>query len=207
MVLGAAAVTQQFWNPSVDEAPSNDIKELAASRSFGSVLDIGCGSGRNLAPFAARGCRLYGIDIDHGAVSTTRQRLRDTVADSLDVQLGDVRSYAAERQFDLVICHGVLHFLRRAERRDVYSRLASCVASGGLISVVMFNSRIPIPDDLRGLIPEPAEDSNELRSAFPGWTEVRFRSYDYEDEHDGGRIKHVHSIDRLIAQAPASDSV
>jgi SAM-dependent methyltransferase len=205
--LGEVPMSQQFWNPSIDKEPSGDIRELAASHSFGSVLDVGCGSGRNLAPFAVRGCSLYGIDIDPRAVSATRQRLRDTAADSVDVQLVDVRSYAESRQFDLVICYGVLHFLRRAERREVYSRLAGRVAPGGLISVVMFNSRIPIPDDLCELMPEPAKDSNELRSAFAGWTEVSFRSYDYPDDHDDGRIKHVHSIDRLIAQAPASDSV
>jgi hypothetical protein len=34
---------------------------------------------------------------------------------------------------------------------------------------------------------------------------MTFRSYDYRDEHCRGTIRHMHAIDRLIAQAPAAD--
>ncbi|MFD0744019.1 class I SAM-dependent methyltransferase [Phytohabitans flavus] len=175
---------------------------MAASRPFSSVLDIGCGNGRNLLPFVDKRCVLYAIDADPGAVRETRQRFSDLPPARLRVSVADVRSFLPDRRFDLVICHGVLHFLAKRDRERAYGRIASWVAPGGLVSIVAFNKRIPIPDDLAPLMPEPAEDSGELLDAFPGWERIKFRSYDFQDEHDGGRIRHDHSIDRLIARAP-----
>ncbi|UWZ34520.1 class I SAM-dependent methyltransferase [Dactylosporangium roseum] len=194
-----------FWNPSPDGDPSEDVKELAAASTFSSVLDVGCGTGRNLVPFVGQQCTLHAVDADPEAARATEQRFADLEPDRIRVKVADVRSFAPGRRFGLVICHGVLHFLARRERLRAYRRIASWVEPGGLVSIVAFNSRRPIPDDLAPLMPEPAEGSTELLHAFPGWDQVKFRSYDYRDEHCGGTVRHVHSIDRLIARAPMGD--
>jgi SAM-dependent methyltransferase len=191
-----------FWNPSADGEPSVEICELAAAYPFRAVLDAGCGTGRNLVPFDKPGASLYGLDLDEKAVSAARLRLRNGQSDSTCIERVDLRDYEPDCQFDLVICHGVLHFLRRAERLAVYNRIKSWTAPNGCISIVMFNARVPIPQDLRHLMPEPPEDSDELLDAFLGWIHLSFRSYVYNDEHHEGRIKHTHSIDRLIVRSP-----
>jgi SAM-dependent methyltransferase len=204
VVVGETAVTGTFWNPSAADDPSDDIRELAAPQTISSVLDVGCGTGRNLVPFVDQPCSLHAIDADPQAVQATERRLADVPPGRLNASVADLRSFVPTRRFDLVICHGVLHFLTRRDREQAYRRIAAWVEPGGLISVVAFNSRIAIPNDLIPLMPEPA-DSDELRHAFPRWREIKFRSYDFQDEHCGGQIRHTHSIDRLIARAPGVD--
>ena len=37
------------------------------------VLEIGCGEGGNLVPFAEKGCQVYGIDISAGKIDNARK--------------------------------------------------------------------------------------------------------------------------------------
>ncbi len=190
------------WNPTADDPPSKDVQELAAHWSPSSVLDVGCGTGRNLAPFDRPGCALYGFDRDLDAVKVARSRFERHKGDAISIWQADLRTYEAEQTFDLVLCYGVLHFLLRLERLQAYAKLKSWVAPGGLISVVMFNAVTPIPDDLRSLMPEAPSDSQEILTAFEEWSIIRHRSYTYEDSHNAGTTRHTHSIDRLQARKP-----
>ena len=40
------------------------------------VLEIGCGEGGNLVPFAEEGCQVYGIDISAGKIETQGNSLQ-----------------------------------------------------------------------------------------------------------------------------------
>jgi hypothetical protein len=100
------------------------------------------------------------------------------------------------------LCYGVLHFLTSTERTTAYDRLRSWLEPGGLISLVMFTAREPIPVDLQGLMPEPAIDDSEIIEAFADWETVRFRSYVYHDTHCGGTLHHKHAVVRLCARKP-----
>ena len=41
------------------------------------VLEIGCGEGGNLVPFAEKGCQVYGIDISAGKIDNARKFFAD----------------------------------------------------------------------------------------------------------------------------------
>ncbi|WP_371655523.1 MULTISPECIES: class I SAM-dependent methyltransferase [unclassified Streptomyces] len=190
-----------IWNPSKGDLPSIEIAKLAESWRFYSVLDVGCGWGRNLVPFTNVAEILHGFDLDEQAVCAARMQLKESSAE-VSVWQSDLLSVELDHSYDLVICYGVMHFLKRQQRMRAYSRLRSWVKPGGLLAVASFNALVPIPADLQPLIAEPPEDSSELYEQFSGWDTLFARSYVYEDEHEGG-IKHTHSIDRLMVRAPA----
>lgn len=191
------------WNPAKGGAPSAEIAELGASQHFSSVLDAGCGWGRNLAVFAGGAEVLHGFDLDEEGVLATRRRLAGEEGRAeVRVWQEDLRTAEPERGYDLVICYGVTHFLTHRQRMDVYRRLRSWVRPSGTLAVASFNTATPIPPDLRPLMPEPPKDRHEFLDAFAGWEVVRARSHTYQDEHEGG-IRHTHSIDRLMVRAPA----
>lgn len=192
----------EVWNPAKGGPSSTEIGELARSHAVASVLDVGCGWGRNLAAFSATARALHGFDTDRDGVLAARNRLAGSGAD-VRLWIGDLRAMPLRRRYELVICYGVLHFLTQAERTTAYDALASWTAPGGLLAIASFNAAVPIPDDLRPLMPEPPEDSDELRDQFTRWEPVMSRSHVYEDEHEGG-IRHTHSIDRLIVRAPTT---
>ena len=63
------------WNPAFDGPPSEEAVRLSREWPFESVLDVGCGSGRNLLPYAGRGALLVGFDLDESAVRAARTRV------------------------------------------------------------------------------------------------------------------------------------
>ncbi|MDB5147721.1 MAG: Methyltransferase protein [Mucilaginibacter sp.] len=85
------------------------------------VLDAGCGSGRNIAYFLQNDFSVYGIDQSEHAVELAKRLSADLCPDhSPDkFKLAAVESLPFDDgQFDLVICSAVLHFANDAEHFD-----------------------------------------------------------------------------------------
>lgn len=72
-------------------------------RSAASVLEIGCGAGRLLAPLAELGGRLVGVDIDRGMLAAASDALPPTHRDRVRLLRADMRRLALEETFDRVI--------------------------------------------------------------------------------------------------------
>lgn len=80
-----------------------------------SLLDAGCGNGRNLRYFLRNGYRVFAVDADQRAVQYVRE-LATGLAPNLPDEnflVADVADLPfATRQFDLVISSAVLHFAK-----------------------------------------------------------------------------------------------
>lgn len=189
---------KSVWNPSRAGRPSTEVAQLAESHRFSAVLDVGCGWGRNMVPFASTASELHGFDLDREGVSQAKALLAESPA-RIKLWHADVRKVHLRGAYDLVICYGVTHFFTPQERAHAYNSLEEWVAPGGILAISSFNSSTPIPMDLRPLMPEPPASSAELIGRFSHWESVFSRSHTYQDEHEGG-IKHTHSIDRLIVR-------
>ena len=110
-----------------------------------SVLDIGCGAGRNLAVLAHVGATITAVDADPTAVDACSQRLRQgpgnhrcTVARLPDLDL--------EQRFDAVLSIAVLHF---APDQAAFHRWADAcwerLLPGGVF-LARLATRIALPD-------------------------------------------------------------
>ena len=129
------------------------------------ILDAGCGDGRNLRYFLARGFEVYGIDEDPAAISATR-KLAAAVAPGLP--LDNIRQGAlhvlpwTDGRFDAVICSAVLHFARDRGHFDrmldemwrvlnrgglFFARLASSIGIEPLLSDTTGRVRLPDGSD------------------------------------------------------------
>jgi tellurite methyltransferase len=104
-----------------------------------SVLDAGCGEGRNLHWFLKEGYPVWGIDSNPAAI-----RMLRFVAASLQ------KGYSLERftsgtleampyadgQFDAVICSAVLHFAEHEEQfRQMWAELWRVLRPGGILFI------------------------------------------------------------------------
>jgi SAM-dependent methyltransferase len=101
------------------------------------VLDAGCGSGRNLVYFLRRGLTCYGIDRDERAIEDVR-RLAAHAAPSLPSEsfqvgvLDDLPWQAAS--MDAVVCSAVLHFATdQAHFGRMISEMWRVLKGGGLL--------------------------------------------------------------------------
>jgi tellurite methyltransferase len=83
-----------------------------------SVLDAGCGGGRNLIWFLRSGYEVFGVDENPAAVRQVRS-LAGQLAPALPPESFQVAGVDAlpfpERRFDVVVCSAVLHFARDEE--------------------------------------------------------------------------------------------
>ncbi|MEA2183692.1 MAG: hypothetical protein QOK16_4499 [Solirubrobacteraceae bacterium] len=68
----------------------------------GSLLDIGCGTGRDLAYFAERVGDCVGVDVQEGMIAYARER-RPTI----DFRVGDMRTLRLGRTFEAITCLGI----------------------------------------------------------------------------------------------------
>lgn len=83
-----------------------------------SVLDVGCGGGRNIVYFLNQGLKVYGVDPDFECIAFSQELSRFLQPQN---QISNFKIAVAEdlpfqdSQFDLVISSAVLHFARNAE--------------------------------------------------------------------------------------------
>lgn len=76
------------------------------------VLDVGCGSGRNLLFLSSAGVsNMVGIDYAENMIVLARKRCQACGLKNVDIILGDVTTYPFEEKFDVVVALGVFDYL------------------------------------------------------------------------------------------------
>ncbi|MDQ3648637.1 MAG: class I SAM-dependent methyltransferase [Actinomycetota bacterium] len=88
---------------SYEHADTVDQRFLAqlARTAEGPLLEVPCGSGRNLRLLAVHGKRVTGVDIEPAMVAAARQAVAD--AAGVEVRLGDMRSLSLAERVGLVL--------------------------------------------------------------------------------------------------------
>lgn len=116
----------------------------------GSVLEIGCGTGRNLLHVAARypGRKLYGIDISDEMLKTACANLHRHDLPMVRLAQADATGFNARKalqqdQFDRVYLSYTLSMI--PEWRTALQHAATLVAPGGELHVVDFGSCEMLP--------------------------------------------------------------
>jgi SAM-dependent methyltransferase len=113
-------------------------RRLAAHHG-GRVLELGCGTGRVLAPLARAGVPIVGVDRSAPMLARARRRLRRAeAAASAAIVRADIRALPfAPSTFDLVIApYGVVQSLtREADLAAALAAIANVVRRGGAVGV------------------------------------------------------------------------
>ena len=128
------------------------------------VLDAGCGYGRNLVHLLRSGCRVFALDQDPQAVDHVRQ-LSESLQTGLpaeNFQTGSIENMPfPDAIADVVLCNAVLHFARDDRHfRAMLAELWRVLKPGGML-FCRLGSRIGMDFQLlRGnifLIPDGSE--------------------------------------------------
>ena len=78
------------------------------------ILDLGCGSGRNLIILETLGCEIYGVDQSAQAIDSCRRQLQSFKEEHFYV--GDLLQHPFQTEhFDVVICNALFHFAKDQE--------------------------------------------------------------------------------------------
>lgn len=119
-----AATTEKYFMPYVSRFVNLD---------GASVLEVGCGEGGNLLPFARMGCRVVGVDLSPLRIDEARKFFsQEDAAGTFVCQ--DVFEYAGDgRKFDLIMAHDVIEHIGRKVR--MLGGLRRLLAPGGRLFV------------------------------------------------------------------------
>jgi SAM-dependent methyltransferase len=124
-----AAAFASDWH---DQPPPADLHDIV-KRFFikgGTTVDIGCGSGREVAWLNASGFPARGFDASEGLLAEARARYPDLAF--AHAQLPDLRGIAADT-FDNVLCETVIMHLDRVQIAPSVRRMFEIAKPGGIL--------------------------------------------------------------------------
>lgn len=98
-----------------------------------SVLEIGCGEGGNLLPFAQSGCSVTGIDLSSQKIEEGKKLFEKYGAEArlFHEDFFDFKSPDG-KLFDLLIVHDVIEHVDRDMKRDFFKKAGEMLNPGGI---------------------------------------------------------------------------
>jgi SAM-dependent methyltransferase len=122
------------------------IVEHARLPAGGTILDVGCGTGRHSVPLAARGYRVTGVDLSPGMLAVAEKRAAAANVDVEWVQ-ASVAEFARPGAFDAAICcceggFGLLTDESDALEHDaaILRNIATSLRPGGVLILNALNA-------------------------------------------------------------------
>jgi len=116
----------------------------------GTVLELGCGTGRNIIRAAQTfpDARWFGLDISDAMLETARGNIRAARLDRVTLATGDATAFDpqalfGQRHFDRVFFSYALSMIPGWER--AVARAADCLAEGGSLHIVDFGEQDRLP--------------------------------------------------------------
>ena len=175
----------------------------------GTVLELGCGTGRNLALVSSHfpKARLFGLDISQEMLSTARRRME---REGIDAQLAkaDASSFHAEAlfgqtRFDRVLISYSLSMI--PPWRETIAAGLDCVAPGGSLHIVDFGQQERLPGWFRAglrrwLAAFHVTPRDSLREALESECEKRGASLRFDSFFRGYAVQ-------AIVELPAVDEI
>lgn len=96
------------------------------------VLEVGCGLGGNLFPFAEMGCKVSGVDIDAQSIEYAKAFYSERGVEA-GFTCEDIHAYADDVKYDLILLHDAIEHI--ADKDKLMCRLQSLLAEDGLLYV------------------------------------------------------------------------
>jgi tellurite methyltransferase len=180
--------------------PNDTVVKVASKLPVGTTaLDLGCGEGRNALYLAGLGFQTYAFDISESGIEKLR-----TIANELGLKIDslvcDMREYEFPYQFDLIVCQGCLHLIKREEWKGLIKRMKEFTTPGGQHIVGVFTDTVPEPEDQRGLMVGLFKEG-ELLEQYQDWEIIDSKVYRFSHTHPGG-ISHEHAGNEIIVRKP-----
>ncbi len=115
--------------------PANNFAKrayvLIKKRNFKTLLDLGCGSGRDALYFSSRKLKVTAVDFSESGINKLKQQNQQ-----ITCILQDIRNVKfQENSFDVVYAHLSLHYFSDEITNKIFLNLYKILRKGGLIFV------------------------------------------------------------------------
>lgn len=156
-----------------DFEPDGPFYLSLAQQVGGSVLELGCGTGRVTIPLARRGIDIAGLDIVPGMLARAQSKAGDLPIQWVEA---DVRDFHLGRRFSLICAPGSVfeHLLERADQEAMLACVREHLAADGLFVVAI---RFPHPESMVNV----KEEQDWFSYTDENGRDVRVTGADYYD--------------------------
>lgn len=122
---------REYFEATAGIDPSEFLEPIASRLSLGAtVLDIGCGAGRDLCWLTNRGFIATGFEFSPGLASLARDFSKRPIIQA------DFSSYDfSQVQFDALLLIGALVHIHHSEFDSVFIRISQALRAGGLVNL------------------------------------------------------------------------
>jgi tellurite methyltransferase len=161
------------------------------------LLDIGCGEGRNAVYFARHGFNVTGLDYSLPGLRKAEEYAREAHVDLRTIH-ADIRSSGIDEHYDVLFSTGTLHYLPEGVKAERFAHYKDMTEARGLNVFTVFVEKPFIaqaPDHEEHTYPYR---SGELMGYYWDW-EIMFSREEIFDCMSGG-IPHKHAVNRIIAR-------
>jgi cyclopropane fatty-acyl-phospholipid synthase-like methyltransferase len=109
-----------------------------------SILDIGCGYGRDALYFSEHlSCSVLGIDLSEEAIGMARTTCRELSKGDVQFRCCNFTELGRSR-YDVVFVANLYHLLRPAEREELIRKIKEVLTSGGLLFLNALSTNDPV---------------------------------------------------------------
>jgi tellurite methyltransferase len=179
---------------------ARDVVRLARSlpRSPHTLVDLGCGEGRDSIYFARRGYRALGVDIS--SVGVRKAELRASrLGVNVRFLVGDIRTYRLRHRVDVVFSSGALNNLPRRTRAARFEHFKANTAPGGINAMNADVEKPYIPPQTTNRFASPFR-SGELLGYYWDWEILDSGQGEFISKASG--VPHRKAMDVVIARKP-----
>jgi 2-polyprenyl-3-methyl-5-hydroxy-6-metoxy-1,4-benzoquinol methylase len=175
---------------------------LIRGREPGRALDLGAGEGADSIRLAKMGYKVTAVDISDVAADKIRKFAGAEGAD-ISVETADISDYHPEGQFDIVICNGVLHYIR--DKESVLERIQAATGPGGVNVISSWTTFTEVPESHNSVPVYRDEEDGAIARAYRSWDiKLLYLEHGKPEESHEGMPAHSHSHVKLIAEKPGT---
>jgi len=152
--------------------PDETLVEDFANRvlSPGSVLELGCGNGRNAVYMASLGCKVDAVDFSETALGWAKDRAQKARLAPRFIHGSIFKIEITPASYDIVYDCGCFHHIAPHRRPDYLNLVAKALKPGGVLSLVCFR-----PEGGSGLTDLQVYEQRSLGGGL-GYTEPELRA-------------------------------
>jgi len=122
------------WSDRPLEPANNFAKrayELIKTRSYKSLLDLGCGDGRDSIYFSNKGIKVTALDFSESGINKLKNQ-----NSKIDCIFEDIKNInLGENSFDVIYAHLSLHYFDDETTDKIFDNLFRILRKGGLIFI------------------------------------------------------------------------
>lgn len=157
------------------------ILQATGDPSGKSLLDLGCGDGRQLDQLGSRFRRIVGVDFATSLLEIAKQRL-EASENSVELVEADVSEYMTEENFDVLLLSGIIPCLDDSQMEKMVANLDTMAKPNSKLLVrssIGLQERIDVvsqfSQDLKERYTAYYRTTEEIQESFckQGWTSVK----------------------------------